>query len=309
MSLYKCPRCWYETSNKSNLYRHLRSTKPCLPLHSDTPNQDILDEMKQKNMNGKFKCSECAKSYNSRQGLAWHRDKEHKRCTDMPLEAMNDFNALKKRVAALERQLAEKQHFTQVNIQQNIQTQNNIKHQQNIIINAFGKEDVQYITQDPKTLLYCLKKRHEGICDYITLKHFNESHPENHNIRKLNKKGNMIEYHDGKKWRMNFKNQVINLIMLNIENDVKAFIADKFSSENNMGKEAHKILDSYMESIGKSFDWDLNCDNYEYEDILDIDGLSEQERNIIQKQRDEFQKQMYEMAIEHIYNESKKVHI
>jgi hypothetical protein len=63
----------------------------------------------------------------------------------------------------------------------NIQTQNN-----NIIINCFGNENLDYITD--KVILHCMERIYGSIPLLIEKIHFDPEHPENHNVYIPNKK-------------------------------------------------------------------------------------------------------------------------
>ena len=65
-------------------------------------------------------------------------------------------------------------------------TTNNIKTQNNIIINCFGNENLDYITD--KVILHCMNKIYGSIPLLIEKIHFDPEHPENHNIQIPNKK-------------------------------------------------------------------------------------------------------------------------
>jgi hypothetical protein len=309
---YSCPRCGFESTNKFVILQHLCRKTLCKPLISDMSKENLeglAESLRYKRKEKSIPCTECNESFGTRQALFYHKKRSHGHVSHTSTD---------QRVEQLERELAELKALvvqstsaTTVNTNQTttvngIQTQNNIQQQNNIIINAFGKEDVAYMLDNPKFIWGCLKKQHVGICDYITSKHFNDEHPENQNIRKLNKKSNTIEFHDGEQWRMNIKDHALNIIMRDLENDIRSFISNTFSTEKPIGKEANKILDKYMESVGTSFEWDLNCDHYEFEDVLH--ELPEAEKNEAIKQRHDFRKQIFELAIEHIYKESKKLY-
>tara|TARA_Y100000389_G_scaffold203175_1_gene250747 strand:- start:988 stop:1899 length:912 start_codon:yes stop_codon:yes gene_type:complete len=69
-------------------------------------------------------------------------------------------------------------------------TTNNIT---NNNFNVFGKEELGYILENMETdprIRQCLK----SLVDTIELVHFNRDHPENHTIRKLNKKSELVEF-------------------------------------------------------------------------------------------------------------------
>jgi hypothetical protein len=77
--------------------------------------------------------------------------------------------------------ILEKHAGTTNNNTTNIETQNI-----NIIINSFGKENIDYI--DNKSFLASLSKVYKSIPSLLEKIHFDPNHPENHNIKITNKK-------------------------------------------------------------------------------------------------------------------------
>ena len=105
---------------------------------------------------------------------------------------------------------------------QNIQQQNNV--QQNVQINAFGKENLSYIT--PKMIKECIKKPVTGIVRLIETIHFNKDHPENHNVCIKNLNSNYAQIHNGDKWILE-KEAVINKLV-----DKKSEIMEEYFDEH-----------------------------------------------------------------------------
>jgi hypothetical protein len=300
---YTCPRCHYSSKIRSNLYRHLRSVKACDTIYSDIEREQVLNNIRIPKSDSCHGCTICGKQYVTRQGLHWHLKKHEAPVEDKVIAVLRqEIEELKKEMAAAKCT----NQIQNIHTQNNCQTQNNIQNQQNIIINAFGNEDVSYISSRSdfkQFMIKCLKMRHAGLCEYISSKHFHEDHPENHNIRKLNKKDNIIEYHDGKKWRINLKEYVINEIMRDVESEFKQFVETSFSDTSPLSKDAQIAIDHYMEAVGVPFEWDLDCKYYTYDD-----SVSDDEDKHRKKEREELKKRLYDLAIEHIYRESKKVH-
>ena len=88
-------------------------------------------------------------------------------------------------------------------------TNNNIAHQTNnqIIINAYGQENLQYVTDHfVKNLL---KIPFGAVPKLIQHIHFNPKHPENRNIMITNKKEKWAKVWEGDKWNLRNKKQVI----------------------------------------------------------------------------------------------------
>ena len=90
----------------------------------------------------------------------------------------------------------------------NIGTQNNV----NIHINAFGKENLDYITDG--VLNECANKVYASIPTLIENIHFNPKHPENHNIKITNKKlPHASVMTEDKEWKLMDKNELIDNMM------------------------------------------------------------------------------------------------
>ena len=80
-----------------------------------------------------------------------------------------------------------------------------------IKLNSFGNENLDYITQD-----YCFKMMSQCtffVREVVKQLHFNENHPENHNLDVVNKGKNFIRTFDGKNWnRVNYNELIKYLI-------------------------------------------------------------------------------------------------
>lgn len=131
-----------------------------------------------------FICNICHKKYRHRQSLYNHKingcqstqittlnnDWENER-----IELYSKINLLLENISKQKPTIIENQTI------QNIETQNTTINQTNIIINGFGTENMEYITDKIKTHL--LKTPGVMIQKLIKFKHFNEEHPENCNIK------------------------------------------------------------------------------------------------------------------------------
>lgn len=186
------------------------------------------------------------------------------------------------------------------NIQTHIQNQTNNNNNIQININAYGKEDMSYIKDHPnfkRFMLKCFSQQHNGLCEYVSKKHFHPDHPENHNIRKLNKKDNFIQVHDGKKWKTDFKKIAMDDLFTKIAGDFRTFLQEAFS-DAPMDTRAKAAVDRFMEAVGTHLEWDLNCDNYEFED---------DECDDLEKEKNDMKKDIFDLVCEHVYQESKSV--
>ena len=97
------------------------------------------------------------------------------------------------------------------NIQNTIHNIQNI--QNNIIINNFGEENTDYITDE--TLLKFINVPYNAIQKTSEEIHFNETHPENQNVKSTNKKEKYVEVFINRKWII-FEKKRIQEKMMNI---------------------------------------------------------------------------------------------
>lgn len=269
---YTCKRCGYETSNLTNLKKHLSRKDPCQPLLSNETCEHILEKLHGKQYQLKtYTCDVCFKVYKDSSGLCYH--KKTKSCKpkndnnneSIHIEVINNscnncssgninielshtidslpvsgfisepflLNHIKSKddsKITLEYICAEIKLLRDENkelrnenkklkllfddIKSSIISQsshaNIIIHQNSPIINQnapttvfntininnFGNERIIHITKD--FLDDCLKRSNNGMKNLFKEIHFNIQIPENHNIRVLSKKQNMLEkYIDG----------------------------------------------------------------------------------------------------------------
>jgi hypothetical protein len=124
------------------------------------------------------------------------------------------------------------------NIQnQNIQNQNIQNQQNNIIINCFGNENLDYITD--KVILHCMNKIYGSIPLLIEKIHFDPEHPENHNIQIPNKKLPHAKILNNKReWQIVKKKDAIDTMIDNGYNMLDEKFQDK-SLELTVNKQKH----------------------------------------------------------------------
>ena len=119
------------------------------------------------------------------------------------------------------------------NIQNNIY-KNKIENNVNIQINGYGKEDISYITND--VLVDIIKKPITGIPKLVEMIHLNPEHPENNNIKLVNKNMPFLNYFNGNNWKAADKSKVLGNLLKS-----KTEITDDFY--NSLEKEPS--LESY----------------------------------------------------------------
>jgi hypothetical protein len=193
--MFQCNDCHCFFKKKQGYEYHLVSDKHNLRISTD--------KIKLHN------CSICQQTFSHLSGLSRHRIK----CKEV--KEIPQIDILEKKVVELSKELEDlkknnkdttiqTQNNTNIETQQNNQTTNN-----NIIINCFGNENLDYITD--KVILHCMNKIYGSIPLLIEKIHFDPDHPENHNVQIPNKKLSHAKVMNHKReWQIVQKKDAIN---------------------------------------------------------------------------------------------------
>ena len=222
---FYCNVCHSSFDRKYNYEQHLKSIKHNSRISNDKPNL--------------HNCSICQKNFFYLSGLSRHRSK----CTvQQPnidylekenLELHKKYLELSQKIEVLEKkQNTNIQNNTNIENQKintNIENQNN-----NIIINCFGNENLDYITD--KVIIHCMNKIYGAIPLLIEKIHFDPEHPENHNIQIPNKKLPHAKILNNKReWQIVNKKEAIDTMIDNGYN----MLDDKFQEKLTENKKKH----------------------------------------------------------------------
>jgi hypothetical protein len=173
---------------------------------------------------------------------------------------------------------------------------------QNIVINAFGKEDISYITDHPNAQRFitkCLRNQAPGLCEFISKKHLNTAHPENQNIRKMNKKDEFMDIFDGKEWQIDAASRVVEKMLAHAEGDIKQILNASREQRNPADKSLTIAVNEFMEGTGSYLDWDLSIES-------DYDGESSDiDEDVSESEKRRIKKQMSRLLCEYVYRFSK----
>jgi hypothetical protein len=242
---HKCTRCGYETERKHLLQRHLSSKKPCQELYSNDTRELLLQGLQKKYNDDAKQCEWCNKKFNNVNYFYTHRKlcqqkSIHQISSDtntetrepstgesnederiMKTEQENDElkTLIKKqqeqndKMLTLLEQLVQKPQPNQSNqfIQINQQNQNNIT------LNAFGKESHSHLTNEQMTSFI----QNREIVDLIKTINFNPDVPENHNIKRITSSKDWYKnqflsvYNDNGEWTNNVKEKVLETVVNN----------------------------------------------------------------------------------------------
>ena len=226
--IFYCNICKCSFDRKFNYEKHLKSKKHNTRISND--NSKL------------YNCSICKKIFSYSSGLYRHRSK----CKVNDLSKVDYLEKenieLHKKNLELSQKLVVLEKNNNTNIQnQNIQNQSNntsIQNQQNnIIINCFGNENLDYITD--KVILHCMNKIYGSIPLLIEKIHFDPEHPENHNIQIPNKKLPHAKILNNKReWQIVKKKDAIDTMIDNGYNMLDEKFQDK-SLELTVNKQKH----------------------------------------------------------------------
>ena len=199
MDLYICLRCGHESKTKQALEKHLKKQKICIAV-SDEFNIDrnvLISNIKKKITDNPIVCDICNKCFKSKPSMYRHR--KH--------YCIKKSDDLQERVVFLEEMVKTLQSTPnqQLTI---IQNQTNI-HNQNIQIqiNNFGNENIGYLSND--FLSDCVMQLQNGMKNLFQKIHFDPSIPQNHNIRYVSKKHNLLEKFSNGSWQLCDKNNTL----------------------------------------------------------------------------------------------------
>ena len=140
------------------------------------------------------------------------------------------------------------------NIMTNSHNNNTITN--NVTINAFGKEDLEYIVNNPEFMKQCLKEKEYGLIECLKKIHYNQDQPQNQNIKKLNKKDDFVDIYDGSKWKLRMIDYAYTLVMNNLEKVFTDYIDNLAESDD--WTSVKRIVKTFCNKVSTVLDWEFN---------------------------------------------------
>lgn len=259
---YDCDRCGYSTKSSQNLKLHFKRKNKCAPVLSDVEPSTLSDGLfgcQTASTDKKYKCEYCEKTYASVESRCNHK-KICKKRTEENVSVKEQLTQLSITVEEQQKQIIELKSQTKTSIT----NQTNIGMQQNITINAFGKEDIAYLTSSPeykKFMIGCLNDTAQGMLTLTDAIYYNKDHPENRNIKKTNKKDNFVKVYDGVKWKTTFAKETVMTIFGNINHELNVFLE---LMEDNDARVKDTTMKRFMETVGNALGYDFSIYNYDY---------------------------------------------
>jgi hypothetical protein len=258
MSLF-CKCCNYTTSIKSNYEKHLNTNK-----HKN--NIIIVNENIKK-----FICNNCNKQLSSKQRFDNHllccRGVESSLECSKCHKTFNKSNTRyihEKKCTKVKTQIIPYTNNKDSNIVNNIVNNINNGTVNNIIINNFGTENFDHLIEDPNFISFmqkCVENKAEGLCDLIIKKYFDPSHPENHNIRKLDKKDNFLQIYKNDNWNTQHYKDGLEYITIPLEATVNIFMEKLLETNKDINV---NVFQHFMKEVGSILEWDLSVGYYDF---------------------------------------------
>ena len=252
---YECKLCGLRTHLKTDFKRHEMTRKHIIRVKKKEETTSNKKNLKNVNPNvnivnpnvnlKKYKCRYCSKIFKYRQSRYRH---ELNICnkTENSITIKEYDKELYKMKKQIENLLINMSTITNNNT---ITNSNNVNMNQNIVINSYGNENKDYITSDLLTDL--LKKPYAAIQSYLKTLHFNEQHPENHNIKIPNKKQKYATVYNSGNWELKHKKDVIEDIVDNGYNVIDTHF-------DQVGDNLEKIKKVRFNNFQEKFETDIN---------------------------------------------------
>jgi len=202
------------------------------------------------------KCNYCNKVFTRTDNLSRHIDRYCKKKVDTnEKKLLNYIKIIEKEKKNLSKQVED------LLINSTTICNKTINMQQNIIINSYGKENLNYLTT--KYLTGLIHRPFDSVQSLLKTIHFNPNHPENHNIKISNKKQKYANVYNSGNWEFKNKKDVIENIVDNGFNIIECHYEDvkdklesikkdrftDFQSNYDTNPKTKKTIESDMEMI------------------------------------------------------------
>ena len=255
--MISCKRCGYSTTLLYCLKKHLQRKKQCNPVVEDIETSILYNKCFEKDVKP-YKCDYCDKSYTHISSTSYHKKTCVKKIEIELLQKQQLIIDQQKQIESLKAVLPATTINNTNNANTNTNSHNTITNN-NITINAFGKENIEYLKNNPnykQIMMKCMAEKEQGVMKLLEYIYFNPDHPENQNVKKSIKKDNFIKLYDGKKWNLSFVDKGLSTILLKIETEFVAFL-EKMEDEGTRVKDP--LMKRFMISVGYALDFDFSA--------------------------------------------------
>jgi hypothetical protein len=225
--------------------KHCKRKNKCEAKHSDVDAESIITTAKKSS----YQCDYCNKEFASAQGKYQHKQ----RCKHKNEDNVNKDDEIKKlqnEILEMKGTIDKLQHnnTTVNNITNTYNIQNNVQQNNNITLENFGKENVEFLADS--FIRRCLFRAFDGVGDLTKKIHFNPDKPEYHNVTTTNKKDGFLEVFKNGKWIYDDKNKVLDALIKQ-SFDIISSHYDQFDDEikAELSPTNFKKVDRFVESV------------------------------------------------------------
>tara|TARA_Y100000389_G_scaffold205037_1_gene262278 strand:- start:17 stop:946 length:930 start_codon:yes stop_codon:yes gene_type:complete len=227
---------------KSNTKKDITKIRSNTPKYADTLQEYAENTLKYAQIRSEPKspiiCNNCGKTFKERRYLVQHTSRNS---CNMSHSNLTDSSDVQKDIIIASQNEIIKELKTQIETLLK-EKGNTYSYTQNIIVQPFGKEKIEYI-KDSYVKSLINKGPMNCIPNLLKAIHFDNQHKENLNVKIPNKKMQLAQIFNGKNWE--FK--------------------DKKTTIENMTNKAYGIINKHYET-GSNIYMDSFRDNYENED-------------------------------------------
>jgi ribosomal protein L37AE/L43A len=232
-----CPRCDYRTHKKTHFVKHITQRKTLCPAIVADVSLDALVNEYSDHCEKVYKCSSCARKFNSRSGLSYHKNSKCNNLNERITSMENMLHQIAERLAQSPPQNITVNNNSTTTV--NVTNTGNVTN--NILLNSFGSEYTNHITSELSSR--CLNKGIYGIIDMLDLIYFNENIPQNHNVKLKSLKNMLVEVFKDSDWETrDFVATVDNMISASRNHLMKDIDYQQLSDNIDMMNKVNKLM-------------------------------------------------------------------
>lgn len=272
MTSYICPRCTYTTKLLGDYKRHLDRASPC----NDECNcglsiQDIKQNLNLSKSYNKFSCAHCGKEFTG--SYSRYNHLKRSKCAKSRKVGSQNMTINNNIHNTTNNTTNNINNTTNNNNNNTINNNNNVTNNINITINAFGEENISYMTRNKSKFIRLVYEifsdpnSFSGLTRYAKSKHFDPEHKENGNLRLCPETGK-IQMWNGRRWGMKFNSEHSTLagVITGVCEDIQPVLKDDFT------KSQLKAVDKFMQNVGTDLDFVFDdIDNKKCKTVFDRD--------------------------------------
>jgi len=277
MPKFECKRCHRSFTRKYNLERHEDKKKQCeenkqIMTKKNAPKRTITHLKRIITQNNAFECNHCNRIFKRNWDLKRHlKTCKEKIKTEKKEEEDKKLEILNAKIKLLELKKAlnitnNTNNNNSTNSTNNTNSNNTVNINNNIILNDYGKENIDFLKDQKykKLISGILKHGINGMQKYISYKYCNPNQPENMTIKYTNQRSNKLKVRKNNKWKTRNKRDVLEELYDRDKNVEEVLNVYEHVNDLDETEQMDKIQISFLNMVDNIYD-----DDEEQNDILD----------------------------------------